>query len=44
MRLYRAICEYLEALAARAHMETIEHEFEHADWAEAQANGWDDDD
>jgi hypothetical protein len=43
LRLYRAICAYLEALAARTNTETIEHEFEHADWAEAQT-GWDDDD
>jgi hypothetical protein len=44
MRLYGAICEYFEALAARARAETLEAEFENADWAEAQANGWDDDD
>jgi hypothetical protein len=43
MRLYRALCEYLEALAAHARTDTLEHEFEHADWSESQGAGWDED-
>lgn len=43
MRLYRALCEYLEALAAQARTDTLEREFEQADWSEHQGACWDED-
>jgi len=43
MRLYRALCEYLEARAAEARTDTLEREFEHADWTEHQDASWDED-
>ena len=33
MRLYRAICDWIEAHAAYLRTDTLEHEFENADWA-----------
>lgn len=33
MRLYAAICELIEAYAARARTETLEGEMENIDWA-----------
>ena len=41
MRMYRALCEVLEAYAARLRTDTIENEFDNADWA--LINGDDDD-
>ena len=41
MRLYSAICEAIEAWAARTRSEGLENEFENADWA---MTGSDDDD
>lgn len=37
-RLLDAICELIEAHAARIRTDTIEAEFEVADWARAQAD------
>jgi hypothetical protein len=42
MRIYRALCEVLEAYAARLRTDTIENEFDNADWA--KTGGWADDD
>ena len=42
MRLYAAICELIEAHAARARTETFENEMENADWA--RSGGWSEDD
>lgn len=42
MRIYRALCEVLEAYAARLRTETLEQEFENVDWA--LMSGDDDDD
>jgi len=33
MRLYAAICEAIEAWAARTRTDTLEQEFDNADWA-----------
>jgi len=33
MRLYAAICDVLESYAARLRTDTLENEFDHADWA-----------
>lgn len=33
MRMYSAICELIEAYAARLRTDTLEQEFENADWA-----------
>jgi hypothetical protein len=41
MRLYHAICDVLESYAARLRTDTLENEFENADWAMSQ--GQDDD-
>ena len=42
MRLYAAICDVLESYAARLRTETLEQEFDNADWA--KTGGWADDD
>jgi hypothetical protein len=33
MRIYNAICDVLESYAARLRTETLENEFDNADWA-----------
>ena len=33
MRIYHAICELIEAYAARVRTDTLENEFDNADWA-----------
>ena len=38
MRIYTAICELIEAHAARVRTETFEAEMDNADWAQAQAD------
>lgn len=38
MRLYSAICELIEAHAARVRTDIFEMEMEAADWARAQAD------
>jgi len=38
MRIYQALCELIEAHAARVRTETLEDELEYADWARAQAD------
>lgn len=38
MRLYEAICEFIEAHAARVRTDTLECEMDNADWASAQAD------
>lgn len=38
MRLYAAICEAIEAWAARTRTDTLEQEFENADWAMSQGD------
>lgn len=42
MRLYAAICECLEAWAARTRTDTLENEFENADWSHSGAEYEDD--
>jgi hypothetical protein len=42
MRIYNAICDVLESYAARLRTETLESEFDNADWA--LSNGDTDDD
>lgn len=42
MRLYAAICEFIEAHAARVRTDTFENEMDNADWAMSQ--GEDDED
>jgi hypothetical protein len=42
MRFYHAVCEVLEAYAARLRTDTLENEFDNADWA--MSLGADDDD
>ena len=39
MRLYNAICEAIEAWAARTRTDTLEAEMEAADWASANLDG-----
>jgi len=41
MRIYTAICELIEAHAARVRTETFEAEMDNADWAQAQADDGD---
>ena len=41
MRLYDAVCEFIEAHAARVRTETLECEFEQAEWSRAQADDGD---
>ena len=41
MRLYAAICSAIEAWAERARADTLEQEFDNADWA--KSGGWTDD-
>jgi len=38
MRIYTAVCELIEAHAARVRTETFEAEMDNADWAQAQAD------
>jgi len=42
MRIYQALCELIEAHAARIRTETLDAELEYADWARAQADDLDD--
>lgn len=42
MRLYDAICELIEAHAARVRTDTLEAELDNVDWA--KAGGWSEDD
>lgn len=37
MRLYAAICEVIESYAARLRTDTLEQEFENADWASSSS-------
>lgn len=36
--MYAALCEFIEAHAARVRTEALEMEFDQADWARAQAD------
>ena len=38
MRIYHAICELIEAHAARVRTDTLENEFDNADWAMSQGD------
>jgi hypothetical protein len=38
MRIYRAVCELIEAHAARVRTETLECEMDNADWAMSQGD------
>jgi len=42
LRLYNAICALIEAHAARTRTDTLENEFENADWANANQDQDDD--
>ena len=42
MRIYTAICELIEAHAARVRTETLDQELEYADWTRAQADDLED--
>jgi hypothetical protein len=42
MRIYQALCELIEAHAARVRTETFEAEMDNADWASAQADDLED--
>ena len=44
MRLYNAICDLIEAAAAHLRTDTLENEFENADWAHANTDDTDYDD
>jgi len=41
MRIYQALCELIEAHAARIRTETLDNELEYADWTRSQANDGD---
>jgi len=41
MRIYQALCELIEAHAARVRTETLEDELEYADWTRSQADDGD---
>jgi hypothetical protein len=40
--MYRALCELVEAYAARVRTETLDQELEYADWTRAQADDLED--
>jgi hypothetical protein len=41
MRIYQALCELIEAHAARVRTETLDNELEYADWTQSQADDGD---